>query len=150
MRLEEGKDYLRCDFCKNFYFPTENEDGVRILGEYSTLPCPVCAVPLVHAAVSGRRLFYCEHCRGMLVSMDLFEGLTEDLRARVTHKGPAAPAPDPEELKRRLNCPHCRKPMDAHYYGGPGNIVIDDCSACGFNWLDYGKLTRIIHAPGPV
>jgi Zn-finger nucleic acid-binding protein len=39
--------------------------------------------------------------------------------------------------------------MDTHYYAGPGNIVIDDCSGCRLNWLDYGELARIIHAPGP-
>jgi Zn-finger nucleic acid-binding protein len=27
--------------------------------------------------------------------------------------------------------------------------VIDDCSYCGLNWLDYGELKRITRAPGP-
>jgi Zn-finger nucleic acid-binding protein len=39
--------------------------------------------------------------------------------------------------------------MDTHYYAGPGNIVIDDCSFCHLNWLDYGELQRITRAPGP-
>jgi Zn-finger nucleic acid-binding protein len=37
--------------------------------------------------------------------------------------------------------------MDTHYYGGPGNVVIDDCSRCFLNWLDHGELMRIVEAP---
>jgi hypothetical protein len=37
--------------------------------------------------------------------------------------------------------------MDAHFYAGPGNIVIDDCSLCELNWLDAGELRTIAHAP---
>ena len=149
MRLEEGRDFLHCDYCGSFHFPKENEEGVRVLGELSPLWCPVCAVPLVHAAVSGRRMLYCERCRGMLVSMDFFEGMTEDLRAHAAHGGTVARPPDPKELERRLDCPRCHQRMDTHYYAGPGNIVIDDCSGCHLNWLDYGELARIVHAPGP-
>ena len=37
--------------------------------------------------------------------------------------------------------------MDTHIYGGPGNIVIDNCPACRLNWLDFPELARIESAP---
>jgi Zn-finger nucleic acid-binding protein len=36
--------------------------------------------------------------------------------------------------------------MDAHFYGGPGNVVIDSCEDCSLIWLDHGAITRIAHA----
>jgi len=41
MRLEEGKEYLVCDYCKNIYSPAPNDRGVRVLGEPAGLSCPV-------------------------------------------------------------------------------------------------------------
>jgi Zn-finger nucleic acid-binding protein len=38
--------------------------------------------------------------------------------------------------------------MDTHFYGGPGNIIIDDCDRCSLNWLDAGELMRIALAAG--
>jgi Zn-finger nucleic acid-binding protein len=40
--------------------------------------------------------------------------------------------------------------MDTHFYEGPGNIIIDDCSRCFLNWLDQGELMRVVHAPDHV
>jgi Zn-finger nucleic acid-binding protein len=37
--------------------------------------------------------------------------------------------------------------MDAHFYGGPGNAVIDSCEECSLIWMDRGVLMRIAHAP---
>ena len=37
--------------------------------------------------------------------------------------------------------------MDAHYYAGPGNVVLDSCEDCGLIWLDRGELAHIAHAP---
>jgi Zn-finger nucleic acid-binding protein len=37
--------------------------------------------------------------------------------------------------------------MEAHFYGGPGNVVIDTCESCSLNWLDHGELARIAQAP---
>jgi len=36
--------------------------------------------------------------------------------------------------------------MDTHIYGGPGNIVIDNCPECRLNWLDHQELARITTA----
>jgi Zn-finger nucleic acid-binding protein len=38
--------------------------------------------------------------------------------------------------------------MDTHPYGGPGNIVVDNCEKCQIIWLDYGELKKVINAPG--
>ena len=61
--------------------------------------------------------------------------------------GMSLPPPDPKDLQRRINCPQCGKVMDTHPYGGPGNVIIDDCERCAVNWLDYGELQRIVRAP---
>jgi Zn-finger nucleic acid-binding protein len=149
MRLEPDKDFLNCDYCKNIFFPEKNDDGVRVLGELSTLSCPACAIPLVHAALEGCRILYCSQCRGMLISMDIFMELVRDLHVHSGGSGAIPPAPDPTGLERRTDCPQCHQRMDTHYYGGPGNVIIDDCSNCHLNWLDYGELRRIVRAPDP-
>jgi len=147
MRLEDGKDSLVCDYCKQVCVPQENHDGVRILGERSNLACPVCAVPLVHAAMARHRILYCAQCHGSLVAMPEFAALVGDLRVEWRHAEGNPHAPDPEELQRHVLCPQCRQPMDTHYYGGPGNVVIDDCSRCELDWLDAGELMSIARAP---
>jgi Zn-finger nucleic acid-binding protein len=147
MRLEEDKDSFNCDYCKNNYFPEKNEDGVRVLGEPAALSCPLCAVPLVHAALSGCRIMYCTRCRGTLIKMGVF---VELIQARRGHReGVAAtPAPNPKDLQRRIICPQCHHAMDTHFYGGPGNVIIDACDRCDLNWLDAGEPMRILLAAG--
>lgn len=147
MRLEEDKDYFRCDYCKNVYFPDPNEDGIRVLGEPALQNCPVCAVPLVHAAAGGMRLLYCERCRGMLLPMSGFMALIENFRAQLGAPSIAQGPTDRAALNRQLTCPQCHRRMDTHPYAGPGNIIIDSCSKCYLDWLDYGELMRVARAP---
>jgi Zn-finger nucleic acid-binding protein len=147
MRLEPDKEFLACDYCRNICFPEKNDDGVRVLGEADARACPVCAVPLVHAALNGVRILYCERCRGMLVAMSSFVTLVQDLRARQGGGAEIPRAPDPKGLERALVCPQCHARMDTHFYCGPGNVIIDDCSPCHLNWLDHGELMRIVRAP---
>jgi Zn-finger nucleic acid-binding protein len=147
MRLKSGWDSLACDYCRNVYFPDKNDDGIRVLGEPAAEACPVCGLPLMHASLFGQRLRYCTRCRGMLIAMDVFVTLVQELRSH-TDSVPAVPrALDPRDLQRKLHCPHCHHRMDTHCYGGPGNFVIDDCSPCRLNWLDHGELDRVTHAP---
>jgi Zn-finger nucleic acid-binding protein len=147
MRLQEGKDSLFCDYCNQVYTPPEAEDGVRILDQQSSLACPVCAAPLAHAAMAHHRVLYCAHCHGSLIKMEEFSSLLGDLRSR-WRESPATPhPPEAQELRRRMNCPQCSRPMDTHYYSGPGNIVIDDCSRCELDWLDAGELMTMVRAP---
>jgi Zn-finger nucleic acid-binding protein len=147
MRLEEAKQFLVCDYCGNVHFPEPNAEGVRVLDEPAPLPCPVCAVPLVHAAVGGQRILYCNRCRGMLIGMDVFTAIVEDLRSRRETVTDAARQPDWKDLDRRIRCPKCGQTMDTHAYGGGGNVIIDDCEQCALNWLDYSELDRIVRAP---
>jgi len=146
LRLEEDKDYLVCDFCTSMHFPDPNADGVRVLGEPATEACPLCQVPLVHAAVGGMRILYCERCRGMLLPMAVFVALIDTLRSAVGHA--VLHPPDPRDLERKIRCPRCHATMDTHPYAGPGAIVIDSCSRCQLDWLDHGELQRVLHAPG--
>ena len=100
----------------------------------------------MHAALAKIRIRYCTHCRGMLIPMAVFLSLVEELRA--DQQGTLiAPTPDPHDLHRHIDCPHCHKRMDTHFYNGPGNVIIDDCSNCLLNWLDHGELMRIVRAP---
>ena len=147
MRLRDGDDYLRCDYCKTLYIPERNKDGVGLLGEMSELVCPICAVPLQHAVIDRHRLLYCTSCGGILISMPVFVSLVEHLHAQQSGAFEIPHLPDPQQLRRKIQCPRCKQRMDTHYYGGPGNVVIDDCSRCELNWLDSGELMRIARAP---
>ncbi len=148
MRLTEDDDSLCCEYCRSLFTPEKNEDGIRLLGEVAPLACPVCGVPLQQAVLAGRRIMSCTRCQGTLVPMDDFVALLDDLRSQRPGSGSIQPAADPRDLQRRLDCPKCHQPMDTHFYEGPGNIVIDDCSRCFLNWLDKDELKRIIRAPG--
>lgn len=147
LRLDADKDYLICDFCGNIHVPGTNDDGVRVLEETALEECPICIAPLVHAAIDGQRILYCRHCRGMLISMDIFAPLIEDLRSRRAGNSGIVKPLDTSELDRVMHCPHCRRVMDTHVYGGGGNVVISDCETCQVNWLDNGELDRIVRAP---
>lgn len=151
MRLDADKDYLVCDYCGNIHVPEANEDGVRVLDETSAadgnVECPLCAVPLFHAAVDGERILFCRRCHGMLIPMDIFAPLVEDLRSRRAARAELLRPLDSKGLDRHILCPHCRREMDTHVYGGGGNVVISDCERCEVNWLDHGELDRIVRAP---
>ena len=113
------------------------------------ISCPVCAIFLTHASVARERIFYCERCRGMLISMDSFTEIVDDLRSRREIVVAAPRPPDWKDLDRRIRCPKCSASMDTHPYCGPGNIIIDTCERCALNWLDYGELDRVVRAPDP-
>jgi Zn-finger nucleic acid-binding protein len=145
--LNPESDYLNCEYCRNLYRPPANDQGVRVLDEPSGIGCPACGGSLVHAAIEGQRCHFCQSCRGLLFPMDTFVPAIAHLRAHRETPAAVQPRPDPSELTRHLDCPRCGGSMDTHYYGGPGNIVIDDCCRCRLNWLDGGELTRIVRAP---
>ncbi len=147
MTLEPGKDFLACDYCQSMHFPDPNADGVRVLGESSERNCPRCSIALTHASVGGERVLYCERCRGLLVSMGAFMVVLEELRSRHASSEYVGEQPDWDNLQRTSQCPECGKKMNTHGYAGPGNVIIDSCSECCLNWLDYGELQRIVRAP---
>jgi Zn-finger nucleic acid-binding protein len=147
MRLLEDDECMTCEYCKTLQIPTKNKDGVGLLGEASNLSCPVCAVPLDKAVIDHRRILYCTSCGGSLIPMSTFVSVIDDLRSQQGGAFENPRTPDPQRLRRRILCPQCKQAMDTHYYGGGGNVIIDDCSRCELNWLDSGELTHIVRAP---
>jgi len=148
MQLVEGKDYLVCEYCTYTYVPKPNPDGVRILEEPTALGCPVCELPMVAASINSHRIWHCKKCRGILLPMSVFsETVAVERRRRPEPPASVDPIDVQDQLKRKLVCPNCADPMHTHPYGGPGNVVIDNCPSCRLNWLDYRELQRIITAP---
>jgi Zn-finger nucleic acid-binding protein len=147
MTLKEGQDFLVCDLCGTTHLPDTNADGVRVLEVPAPLACPVCAVPLVHAAISGSRVLYCNRCHGMLISMAVFVPVVGYLHSRYENGGGTIQPCDWKGLNRNIECPQCRQTMVTHPYAGPGNVIMDTCEHCLLNWLDYGELLRIARAP---
>ena len=147
LRLKDDTDAFVCDYCGNVHVPDPNSDGVRVLDVPSSESCPVCSVPLVHAAIAGYRMRYCKRCHGMLIEMDRLLVIEQSLRARHDAALAATERPDPRDLDRRISCPRCGRPMDTHPYQGPGNVIIDSCENCSLDWLDYGELDRMVRAP---
>ena len=147
MKLDTGKDFLACPYCRTTHFPDPNPDGVRVLDEPSDQQCPRCDVALVQASVGGERVLYCQRCHGLLIGMDVFMVVVEELRSRHASSEYAGKQPDWDTLDHRTKCPKCGQEMHTHPYGGPGNVIIDTCEHCLLNWLDYGELQRIVRAP---
>jgi Zn-finger nucleic acid-binding protein len=146
MRLKPDMESYKCDYCQSTYFPEKNDDGVRVLGGTADEDCPLCNIPLVHAVLAKSPLLYCTGCKGMMLPMGELEGLIEQLRSAGA-ASVAPTAPDTEDLRRKINCPQCHHPMDAHFYAGGGNAVINSCEDCSLIWMDRGVLLRIAHAP---
>ena len=146
MQLQSGAESLTCEYCHSVYFPEKNDDDVRVLGVAADYMCPNCRAALADASFTGTRIHYCTRCRGMLIDMDVFAALIEEIRAgREGAEIPGAPS-NPAELDQHVSCPHCRQPMDTHFYAGPGHVILSDCERCNVNWLDHAKLLRIAHA----
>jgi Zn-finger nucleic acid-binding protein len=146
MKLKADMQSLKCEYCQSVYFPEKNDDAVRVLQEQSGHDCPVCSVPLMHAYLGKGPIIYCTKCNGMLIAMGMFEPMIDQLRSE--HAAGTVPLPtDKDDLRRKINCPQCHRPMEAHIYGGPGNVVIDSCENCNLIWLDRGELMRIARAP---
>jgi Zn-finger nucleic acid-binding protein len=145
MRLKPDQESFQCAYCQSVYFPEKNDDGVRVLDEPTGQDCPLCRLPLVRATLAKVPISYCSGCRGFLLPMPALEALVDGLRG--SQNGAAAPAPpDQDELQRKIDCPQCHRRMEAHLYGGPGNVVIDSCETCCLIWLDRGEAQRIARA----
>ncbi len=141
-------DHFVCDYCHNVVVPEADEDGIRVLEpDPSQKSCPVCNTRLNQASLAGMAVLYCTKCHGELIPMAGLEPLVDELRIRGGGMTAVQPGADAHDLQRRISCPQCRKPMDAHYYAGPGNVVLDSCEDCALIWLDRGELAHIAHAP---
>ena len=144
---------LKCDYCGTVVVPDRDTSGVRVLAESPDhQSCPICNVTLMQATLGRSPLLYCTRCHGMLVAMMEFQGLIDAART-ASAPIPALPA-DVNELDRRINCPHCHRPMEAHFYAGAGNVAMDTCEPCCLHWLDHDEVARIAQAnptePNPI
>jgi Zn-finger nucleic acid-binding protein len=144
---------LKCDYCGTVVVPDRDTSGVRVLAESTDgQACPICNVPLMQATLGRSPLLYCTKCHGMLVAMMEFQSLVDAART-ASAPIPALPA-DVNELDRRIKCPHCHNAMEAHFYAGAGNVVMDTCEPCCLHWLDHDELARIAQAnttqPNPI
>jgi Zn-finger nucleic acid-binding protein len=135
-----------CDYCQSIFAPPAEDEGVLAIAEVAE-KCPLCQAALWDASLETFSLRFCKPCKGMLIAMDDLMPLVESLRARRDAPVRMAQRRNPADANRRLLCPRCAGGMDAHPYGGAGNINIDSCERCAVVWLDRGELRRISSAP---
>jgi len=145
MQADRETGVLACGHCGS----SEQLAGIAALIEIvaaSDTMCPTCQTPLSSGKLDGRPLSFCKQCEGLLIEMENFVAVIDAARAREEQSGTIPPrrqAPG----DRTINCPGCHRPMLSHFYGGPGNLVIDTCERCHLNWLDPEELRRIARAP---
>jgi Zn-finger nucleic acid-binding protein len=120
--------------------------GLIEVRETISKKCPSCATALTAGRLEGNPVSFCATCEGMLIAMDQFVSVIEAVRA---HEEPARTVSPRKQTPgdRTIICPGCGTPMLNHFYGGPGNVVLDTCEHCRLNWLDPGELCRIARAP---
>ncbi len=145
MRADRERAIFVCDYCGGHAVPPADDDGVLLLGLVRE-KCPICNTALSNGLLESLDILYCEHCRGMLISMDQFPELISALRSH--RDAPAAfLAPRSRaDADRALHCPKCGAGMDDHPYGGGGNVNVDSCETCELIWLDRGELRKIASA----
>ncbi|MBM3739475.1 MAG: hypothetical protein FJW39_27215 [Acidobacteria bacterium] len=148
MRFDRADSAWNCEYCQSARAAAANLDGVAIGAEAAGAPCPLCRTPLHHATAARHRMLGCQQCHGLLIGMAEFLPVIRQLRLRKRSRADILDPVCPTELDREVRCPHCSKRMHTHRYGGPGNIVIDNCPACRVNWLDSGEISRVVAAPG--
>ena len=147
-RLERDHGVFVCDYCRAELVPPSGDDGVHVFG-HTKLRCPGCEDILLEGRIESCQLWYCQSCRGTLVSMGHFQGLIEVLRARRDRPSVVLAPRGAESAKLPRICPQCSGAMENHSYGGPGNVWMDTCEPCSLNWLDKGELRKIAGAPDP-
>jgi len=137
---------LVCDHCGSQKPAPAHSEHLELLTETSIL-CPICRTPMSNGRLEGHPLLCCAGCYGMLIEMGRFATVIDALRALEARSFAVALPPRQRPGDRVVNCPSCGEPMLAHFYEGPGNVVIDTCERCHMNWLDPGELRRIAVAP---
>ena len=151
MELVASGRCLRCAYCGTYHFhQTVEAEGIRVVGHLQDAPaCTVCGLKVAHAVIDDEYpIDFCTKCRGLLMPRETFAHITNIRRAWATTP-PADPVPlNRRDLNRELLCPKCHRKFETYPYAGPGNIVIDNCTACDLVWLDYGELQQIVDAPG--
>ena len=144
MHAHDDTGVLACQHCGSREELSVIARRVEVCGQ-SSRTCPTCATGLADGAIEGAPLLVCQRCEGLLIAMEHFISVIDAVRA---HETPSRTIPPRTQIPgvRVLNCPACGQPMLSHFYGGPGNLVIDTCERCRLNWLDPGELRRIARA----
>jgi Zn-finger nucleic acid-binding protein len=148
MTLLLEKRQFVCEYCRTIFFPEKNADGIQVIDHATEYQCPICKVNLNDAYIDDIPLFFCQRCQGLLIDQYVFRIAVDYLRSHSNQPPIEPPAFDAKELKRSLICPRCGLKMTTHPYGGPGNLVIDNCPVCHLVWMDYGEIKRVIRTPG--
>jgi Zn-finger nucleic acid-binding protein len=147
-----GQQHLQCRFCSSLVFTTDNPltvDRISPLGGTLESPCPCCQKPLQTGKIDEYPALYCQGCYGVLLRNEHFGAALRARRARRTVAESEDPrAIDLKQYERILRCPSCDGAMEVHPYYGPGNVMIDSCSGCGYLWLDHAELSRLERAAG--
>jgi len=146
LRMDRERGILVCDHCGNQQELPATLDYVDLESPTASL-CPLCSTPLSTSRLDGYSLLCCARCFGMLIAMDCFAEVIDAVRTRENWSVQTVRTRDQDPSDRIIACPLCGKPMLAHIYDGPGNVVIDSCEGCQMNWLDPGELRRIALAP---
>jgi Zn-finger nucleic acid-binding protein len=148
MRLATGDASMRCDYCKTVVVLAADDAGVQYEEEANPAPsCPVCSIPLWNSILGRIKLCACKKCKGMLIGMNVFEPLIEELRDKNNSEDKIPSPPDPADLNRIVECPKCHRHTDVHFYMGGGGAIIATCENCELNWLEGGMLMRIVRTP---
>jgi len=145
MHLDKGMDSWSRNYCKTVYHSEANEEGVHVLSDTSGLNRPVCAVPLAQAALDAHKLCYCTQCRGILIAVPVFESLLDQVCAKQAGAWTIARR-RPGGTAAANPVPAMRPPDGYALLRRSGQLGIDDYAACKLNWMDKGKLTRIVRA----
>lgn len=146
MRHDPRKGLLACEHCGSEQESPHAFSYIEVLSE-STRACPLCLLPLSDSRLDGYPLRSCPRCLGLLIEVKHFVDVIESARAHEQPTSDRLPPRTQEPGERTLACPLCHLPMLNHFYGGPGNFVIDSCDRCFVNWLDAGELRRAARAP---
>lgn len=146
-----GFSHAVCEGCGDYWFPESieaSQDGIVPQNRSTPFSCPRCSVDLEVGKIGKTEVCYCPTCRGFVIDSESLGGVIHAYRSN--YQGPEdRPTPaDQRELDVHGMCPACFAIMEAHHYGGPGNIVLDTCIGCKLAWLDHGELAKIMRAPG--
>ncbi|HZM93845.1 MAG TPA: zf-TFIIB domain-containing protein [Vicinamibacterales bacterium] len=146
MLVDRAEGKISCSHCGSVELPAGITRWIEA-GAGSEMACPSCARPLSHGKLDGFPLQLCPRCEGMLIEMEHFVSVIGAARG-YEESSAAIPPRRQTPGDRTIDCPACHRPMLSHFYGGPGNLVIDTCETCQVNWLDAAELRRIARAWG--
>jgi len=103
--VETGYRGLQVRLLPHCFLSGEEDDGVEVTGEPAdeSLVCPLCNVPLVHAAIAKIPILYCKECHGLLLAMQVLQPILENCGKSAQSSAVQTP-PDRGDLKRTIQC----------------------------------------------